>query len=203
MLRNIAQALSLVFHPFWMPMAGTFILLRHSQFLSMMPVEGQKAVYIIVASSTIGLPLLMFPLFWFRNKIRTLEMTERQERFIPLFVMAVFYFFSYNTLHNLGAPSLLSGFILGAFISVTLAAVVNVWWKVSLHGIGMGGILAVLTTILLLKQGSPESLFLQTMVYSGIVLSARLYLNQHNLWQIISGFTGGFLSILITLLFYY
>jgi membrane-associated phospholipid phosphatase len=168
----------------------------------MLPAEGHQAVYIIVASSTIGLPLLMFPIYWFRKNIKTLEMTERQERYIPLFIMAVFYFFSFHTLRNLSAPSLLSGYILGAFISVALAAVVNVWWKISLHGIGLGGIIALLTLIAFYRQGNPEGLFFQALIYSGIVLSARMYLNQHSLWQIVAGFACGFLSIFLTLLIY-
>jgi hypothetical protein len=202
MLNHIARAISLVFHPFWMPLAGVFILLNHSRLLDMLPAEGHKAVFIIVASSTIGLPLLMFPIFWFRKNIKTLEMTERQERYIPLFIMAVFYFFSFHTLRNLSAPALLSGFILGAFISVALAAAINIWWKISLHAIGLGGVVALLTLIAVYRQGYPEGLFFQALIYSGIVLTARMYLNQHSLWQIVAGFFCGFSAIFITLIVY-
>ncbi len=202
MLKHIARAISLVFHPFWMPIAGIFILLTHSRLAAILPAEGHQAVYIIVISSTIGLPLLMFPIYWFRKSIKTLEMSERQERYIPLFIMSVFYFFSFYTLRNLNAPSFLSGFILGAFVSVAVAAIVNVWWKISLHGIGFGGILALLTLMAFFQQGNPEGLFFQALIYSGVALSARMYLNQHTLWQIVAGFSCGFFSIFFTLLIY-
>lgn len=202
MIKTAAKSISILFHPFWMPLVGTFILLTQTNFLSLIPAEGQKAVYIIVASSTIGLPLLMFPLFWYRKKFKTLEMTDRQERYVPLFIMAVFYYFSFHTLSNLNAPALLNSFILGAFISVLLAAIVNIWWKISLHGIGLGGITGLLVAIVLLNQGSPEGIFFQTLIYTGIALSARLYLNQHNVRQITAGYAWGFLSILLTLIIF-
>lgn len=202
MIKTTAKATSILFHPFWMPLVGTFILLTQTKFLALIPIEGQRTIYIIVASSTIGLPLLMFPLFWYRKKFKTLEMTDRQERYIPLFIMAVFYYFSFNTLSNLNAPALLNGFILGAFISVLLAAIVNIWWKISLHGIGMGGITGLLVAIIVLNQGSPEVIFFQALLFTGIALSARLYLNQHNIYQIIGGYVWGFLSILMVLIIF-
>ena len=202
MLKTVAKAISILFHPIWMPLVGTYILLTQSKFLGLIPIEGQHAVYIIVASSTIGLPLLMFPLFWYRNKFKTLEMSAKQERYVPLVIMTVFYYFSFHTLSNLNAPALLSGFIFGSFISVFIAAIVNVWWKISLHAIGLGGITGLLVVIVLLNQGMPEKIFFQSIIYSGIALSARLYLNQHNMTQVLAGYACGFVSILTTLLLF-
>ncbi len=201
MLKNLTQAISFVFHPIWMPIVGTFIILNHSRLITLLPTEAHKVIYIIVGLSTIGLPLLMLPVFLFRKNIKTLQMTQKQERYIPLFVMAIFYFFSYHTLRNLNVPNMLSTFILGSFISVTIAAIVNIWWKISLHGIGLGGIIALLTLILVFHHGYPEGLFVQALIYTGIVFSARLYLNQHTLKQIVVGFLCGFLTISLTMVF--
>ena len=202
MIKTAAKSISILFHPFWMPLVGTFILLTQTKFLALIPPEGQRAIYIIVASSTIGLPLLMFPLFWYRKKFKTLEMTHRQERYVPLFIMAVFYYFSFHTLSNLNAPAMLNGYIFGAFISVLLAAIINIWWKISLHGIGVGGITGLLVAIILLNQGSPEMIFFQALLFTGITLSARLFLDQHNIRQIIGGYLWGFLSIFLTLIIF-
>ena len=121
MLKNLAQAVSVVFHPIWMPMIGAFILLNHSQLLMLLPSQVHKAIYIIIASSTIGFPLLMLPIFIFRKTFKMFQMTQKQERYVPLFVMAIFYFFSYYTLSRLNVPGILTGFILGVFISTSIA----------------------------------------------------------------------------------
>ncbi|MGI6479180.1 MAG: hypothetical protein ACOX0M_07025 [Salinivirgaceae bacterium] len=202
MLKNLAQAVSVVFHPIWMPIIGAFILLNHSQLLMLLPNQVHRAIYIIIASSTIGFPLLMLPIFIFRKTFKMFQMTQKQERYIPLFVMAIFYFFSYYTLSRLNVPGILTGFILGVFISTLIAAVVSIWWKISLHGVGLGGIVALLVLILLFRHGYPEGLFFQALIYTGIVLSARMYLQQHSLLQVVTGFLCGFLTISLTMLIY-
>lgn len=202
MLKNLANAFSILFHPFWMPLAGVFIILNHIQLMLVLPDEARKAIYIIVASSTIGLPMLIFPVYLFRNKFKALLMTQRQERYIPLLTMSIFYYFSYHALRNLNAPHILNSFMLGVFISVSIATIVNIWWKISLHAIGLGGILSLLTLILMYRQGHPEVIFFETLIISGIVLTARLYLRQHTLLQIVTGYLCGFITMSVTMTLY-
>ena len=201
MIKNLAKAISLVFHPLWMPLLGTYILLSGT-LLAILPYESKRLIYIIILTSTIGLPLAMLPFLYFRKKFKTLEMTERQERFVPLFIMSIFYFFSYYTLNNLNAPVLLTGYMLGAFVATILSAIINIWWKISLHLTGIGGITALLIIIIIFKQGYPENLFFQVVLFAGIVASARLQLNEHNIGQIIAGYIFGFLSVFITFLIF-
>ncbi len=201
-MRNLAQALSILFHPIWMPMVGTYVLLNFTQYLDLYSDDVHRIIYIIVFTSTIGLPLLMFPLYIYRKKIKGLELNERAERFIPLLVMAIFYFFSFYTLQNLNTPVMLNAFVLGIFIATVLTLAANFILKISLHAVGLGGITALLLYIPTFDKGNTELILMQALFFSGVVFSARIYLEQHTLRQISVGYAVGLISMFFTLILF-
>jgi len=104
-------------------------------------------------------------------------------------------------LRNIQAPEIISSFISGCFIATVTAAIINIWWKISLHAIGMGGITGLLVIITVLKFCYPENLIFQAILYSGIVATARLWLNTHNLLQIVAGYVLGYIIITVSILY--
>ena len=196
---NLSKAISILFHPLWMPILGTYILFTHT-LLAIINPSIQTAIYKIIAVSTIGMPLLILVFFWYLKKFKSLEMNEPKERFFPLIIISIFYLFSFFALYKVKVPEVLYGFMMGSFVSTVCAAIINLRWKISLHAIGMGGITALITLIALMKYISIESIFFQTVLISGVVLTARLWLNKHSIWQVIAGYLLGFFVISITIL---
>src|SRR5690606_9965888 len=87
-------------------------------------------------------------------------------------------------------------FVVMALVTVTvfLTLVINQFWKISAHGVGVGGALGIL---LLLHGWLPEPFMLFpilfTVVAGGAVLSARLALGAHTMKEVYVGFGLGFL----------
>lgn len=202
MLKLLAKALSIVFHPIVLPTLGVFVIFRSSFYMSMMDESGQNATYMIVFVSTFVLPLIMLSIFLLRKVIKSLEMTETQERFVPFLVTAIFYFFSYFTLYKLNAPGFIAAYILGAFIIVFLISFLTIKWKISAHAAGLGGLIGMMLALANLYYASTIFFFAQALIVTGLVTSARLILEEHNLKQIAAGFFMGVGVMLATIYFY-
>ncbi|PLX18279.1 MAG: hypothetical protein C0599_12380 [Salinivirgaceae bacterium] len=168
----------------------------------MMQQAEQNATYWIVFVSTFVLPMIMISLFLLRKVIKSLEMTETQERFVHFLVTAIFYFFSYFTLYKLHAPGFISAYILGAFIIVFLISFITIKWKISAHAAGLGGLIGMMLALANLYFASTIFFFAQALIVTGLVASSRLILEEHNLKQVAAGFLMGVGVMLSTIYFY-
>jgi hypothetical protein len=202
MLKLIAKALSIIFHPIVLPTLGVFVTFKSSFYLGMLDQQEQNALYLIVFVSTFVLPMIMISLFLLRKVIKSLEMTETQERFVPFLVTAIFYFFSYITLFKLNAPGFIAAYILGAFIIVFLISFITIKWKISAHAAGLGGLIGMMLALANLYYASTIYFFAQALIIAGLVATSRLILEEHNLKQISAGFFMGVGVMLGTIYFY-
>ncbi len=82
--------------------------------------------------------------------------------------------------------------MLAVFISVILASLINIRWKISLHMIGIGGLLGLLSALAYLYGLHINWILMTTILLAGIIGTARLYLNEHNPSQVYSGFMMGY-----------
>ena len=81
--------------------------------------------------------------------------------------------------------------MMGVLVSLFASFVINVFYKVSLHMVGVSG---ALTAIMLLVFVSPSDLsyyFLAMILLTGAVASARLYLGEHTIKEVYVGFLVG------------
>ena len=136
----------------------------------------------------------MIPFFMHNNLIRSWFMNERSDRIIPLIISTILYFVTTYIIFRFQVPNFLKSFFLAtAFLSLT-ATLINFWWKISLHAIGAGALLA-LVLILSFKMYTPLLWYLiPSILVAGLILSSRLQLNLHNPGQVWSGFLTGFLG---------
>ena len=180
--------LSIVFHPLWMPVLGTlFILFWSGLYITMLPIDVKRAILLIMGFCTVGLPVALF-LFYL---MRRWYISKRRERMLPLICTAIFYFIAYRTLHSIHTPFVIQKFVLASTIAVFLTSIISAFWKISLHGVGIGGVtgvIAAMTTV------SPVILpiLLLSIILSGVVGYARISLNAHSPSQYYAGVLLGF-----------
>ena len=197
-----ALALSFLFHPLLLISLGAFLIFRLDMVYNV--AISEKALLIYQAVVFIG--TFLFPLntiFILQKLLKnetSLFMEERQDRRLPLlisaiFILITFYVFTYKVGHL--APHLLRGFLLGTAASVMLASVINNWYKISLHAIGMGGIAG----LLIFMQGQAiidlRGILAAWLLISGLVLSARVFLGAHSPGQTYTGYLTGMVLIYI------
>jgi hypothetical protein len=127
-------------------------------------------------------------------------MNERRDRRIPLIISTILYIVSTYIIFRFKVPFFLKSFFLAvAFLSFT-ATLINFWWKISLHSIGAGAILA-LVVILSMRMYTPLLWYvIPVIIAGGLILSSRLQLNLHNPGQVWSGFFTGVLGFSLIVL---
>jgi hypothetical protein len=85
------------------------------------------------------------------------------------------------------------------FISAAVALVLNNNYKISMHGIGVGGLMGLMTVILFEGQLDSGLPYMIAVLISGAVMSARKIVSDHHWFDIITGFLLGFCTQLIAL----
>lgn len=191
MTKTFFNLISYLLHPAMITVAGVAVILNYSH-LALLPFDAKKAIFTIVALTTLFFPLAIIPIFYYQKIISGVTLSNRNERLLPIFLAAAFYYFGYFILHKYAAPVFLQHYLLAAFICVLLAAIIHIKWKISLHMIGIGGFIGLLSVLGFLYQIQLEWLLMLSIGAAGIVGTARLYLQEHNHAQIYMGFLLGF-----------
>jgi hypothetical protein len=120
-------------------------------------------------------------------------MERREERLVPFMVNAVMMLIAYYMLRKLMVPKTYYLLMLGAAASVIIAIMVNFKWKISIHMIGIGGLIGAffgMSTFLFVDLRVP---ILFCLLIAGLLGTARLTLGAHRPSQVYAGFAVGFL----------
>jgi hypothetical protein len=163
---------------------------------------------------TAVIPMISVLLMVALNMVSSIMMEEKSERIGPLLLVMVLYFWVYYNLSNSNdVPTIFSTFLLGVVIALALAFVINVLDKISLHTVGMGGLVGMLMITMGLFGANGivvggytvglGVLLIIGVVIAGLVGTARLALGAHDKVQIYAGYLVGFLSQLVALKFYF
>jgi hypothetical protein len=131
--------------------------------------------------------------------IGNIQMDERKDRFIPLIISALSYYFGLYLINKLPfhVPVFIKLLVAGSLILILLNLFINIKWKISAHLIGIGGLLAFVFAFSIVFYAHLMDVIILLSVLSGVVAVARLNLQAHNPAQVYSGFSLGFTGMLI------
>ena len=186
----LLKSVSYLFHPLWMPLAGTLLYFLVSP--RFFPINVIKAKILAVAIMTVFIPVVFFFMLKTLGKVSSHYLEEVKERKWPLVLYAGLAFIVMKfVLNSFDYPELYY-FFFGIFIS-SLAGLSLVYLniKASLHMIGLGGLLAFLILLSLhfsLNLVYTISFFVAVL---GLTASSRLYLKAHNSSEITIGILLG------------
>lgn len=188
-----ARFLSYLFHPLLMPLYATAILFNTNNYLAhAINPAAEKIIYLIVFATTYLLPSLTAMLLLQHGKIQSLQMEQLRERNIPFLTTAVFYIACFYLLQKIPMVHVLGYAILGAAISIFISFLINLKWKISIHMVGIGGLMGLLYVF---SQQLHFNLLIPVAVVAivaGALGSARLAISNHVPAQIYTGFILGF-----------
>jgi len=198
-----AQLFSYLFHPLLLPTYGIFLLLNSGTHLDLLIPAFKDAIYVVVIICTMVLPISLLPLFRYFNIVESIYMSSNRERIFPLLITAVFFYVGYYFLLQLRyVPSTITSFMFGSCLSVALALLVTVRWKISAHLVGIGGVCGAIVALFLLFGIEIRPMLLILIAITAAVASSRLYLNEHNPLQVYSGFFLGFATVITSMLLF-
>jgi len=199
---KLTQLISILFHPMFMPILALHLTLLTLPSLAFTLTQNLLLIYGILIFSTMVLPLIS--IFWLmqKGKVSSLEMSNHKERSLPLFKTVIWMSFGYYLLQNLlFYTPILKAELLGAILIILLAAIISKFWKISLHLLGIGGVVGVFIALQII-HGDFLYLLLVFILLSGLLGVARIKQKAHNYAQVYAGFLVGLSVELITLLLY-
>ena len=201
-MKKSAQIISILFHPLLMPALGFLILFNSGTYLAYLPVEYKKMILLIVILCTMVIPLSMIPFFLYQKIIFSVQMSERRERYIPLVLSFLLFFFCFYLLQRIQIPPAYHAFSLGCMISVMAACIITSKWKISAHMIGCGGITGLIAYLIFYLHVNLEIYLIIIVLVAGITGTARMVLNTHKSSEIYSGFLVGFAVVSLVMFVY-
>lgn len=192
MEKKLAMAISVIFQPIFVPLYSLIILFNADTYITYaVQPEVKKFIFLITLLNTVILPMGVFYYFYRAKLIESFQMHTAKERSLPFLSTLVFHMSTFYLFTKAPMPSLFQNLVMGAAISVSTAFVINLKWKVSIHMLGMGGIVGTFIGMVLRYQVNAVPLVMALVILSGIVGYARLKLNAHTPLQVYVGFVLG------------
>ena len=196
MNNKLAHFFSYILHPLLMPTYGYLILLFTNTYINFaIRPQGKMLLISLIAILTFVLPSSLILMLKKANYISNIELDKKEERTLPFIIVSIFYFITFFTFKNYQIPSLFYLFILSGFISLVLTLIINLFWKISAHMIGIGSLTAALIAVSIFYKVNYIAYIVIFVILSGILGASRLKLEAHKPSQIYIGFAMGFFSI--------
>jgi hypothetical protein len=197
--RFFAHLFSVVFHPlFIVAYLFAFLTYIHPDAFSGIDPHVRLLRLLTVLLSTVAFPGLTLFISWRLKLLQSLKLQNRQDRIVGYLVAMFFYWWVWYVMHNLAdVPAVATRFLLGSFLAICGGWMCNIFYKISMHAIAMGGLVAF---FLLFSGQDPyaSGLYLSVVVLiAGAVCTARLIVSNHNYFQIVTGLLIGALAQLV------
>ena len=191
---------STVLLPLFMPSFGVFLVLWVSV-MCLLPMGTRITVLVVVFGITCVLPVLVIGLLHHRGLISDKRLDKRHERFIPYIFAALCYAGATAYLSHIHSPMWFTMFMAGGTLACVVSLVVNLWWKISAHMAGIGGLVALLYQIHVqgLSAFNLFGLLCFTILLAGVLGTSRIALRKHDLLQVLAGFANGYASVTLVM----
>ncbi|MEM6771699.1 MAG: hypothetical protein AAF597_14035, partial [Bacteroidota bacterium] len=142
-----AYVLSGLFHPLLIATYMYVLLLLINPFLfgsNGFVSHSAMLTLLMMVLYTFVIPLVSVLIMWALNMVSSVMMEERMERIGPMLLVMILYFWvCYNLVNNGDTPIIFSAFLTGVANALSIAFVINVADKISLHTLGMGGLVGM------------------------------------------------------------
>lgn len=192
---------SYIFHPLWMPFAGSLLYFVLTP--RFFPVGVIQAKLLAIAIITLFIPIVFYFLLKNLGKVSTVFLSDVSERKWPLFFFILLVLMVLKQILNLyNYPALYYYFVGILFSSLTCLILVYLRFKVSLHMVGLTGFTVFLLALSIYYRINLVATIAFLVMALGLTASSRLYLKAHTGTELIFGFFIGLLPQIIVLNFW-
>jgi hypothetical protein len=193
-LRGAAKVISYLFHPLFIPVYFGWFLIY---VLRLFPAaDGFRQTMLLVqffVSYTL-LPLVTVLISKALGFIDTIYLKTQKDRIIPYIASMIFYFWMWYVSNNLGFPGESVAFSLAAFLAICFGVFVNSFFKVSMHALSMGVVVAWFFLFSFNSTANLGFYLSLALLIAGIVCTARLMVEAHRPFDIYAGLFLGALA---------
>ncbi len=162
------------------------------------------SLLVLIFVGTFAVPSLLIYYLFRSGYVQSLYLNTLTDRRLPFFLTALVYLFlAYLFAFRMEGISSLApeiGILIGGIaVSILLVGIISLSWQISAHGVGIGGVVGIVSSMML--RFSITDLFfplLLLVLLMGFVASARLKLNAHTPAQVSAGLTLGLIVSFMT-----
>lgn len=188
---RMAQTLSLVFHPLWMPLI-IYMSVRTIDPYYIAPSQADYFVFLLLGVNIVAPAVSMLVMIRY-GMLTSIELRNRKERFGPYLLVIFYYVLSYFMLRWKGPylPDTVFSFFLSVIVSLAISLSINSVWKISVHMLAQGGVFGTLLALNVIHPNLDTLYPALSLLMAGVTGYSRLYLDAHTHGQVYAGFCLG------------
>ncbi len=203
MIKHAASIISVVFHPLFVGvMMAAYLIYGHPDYFAGFYPQEKLLKLLAVINKNVFFPLLVVVLLKALRFSDSVLLKTQKERIVPYIASITFFFWTYHVFKNQpGTPLVLVNMCRGMFFTSAAALLLNNYFKISMHGMGVGGAVGLMLFTLIdgtLQTGTP---LLLAFLIAGAVLTARKVVSDHSWFDLLTGFILGMISQLLPIWF--
>lgn len=195
-----ARVVSMIFTPFYLPILGLAALFFLS-YLNLYQPGYKFLVLAVVYFFTILLPTFLIHLYRNYHGWSLIELGSKERRVVPYVISILCYFTCLHIMEQMHIPFFMRSIVVVALLIQTICALINVWWKISTHMAGIGGVAGTLFVFSEVFHFNPLWWTCLVLIIAGVLGTSRMILRQHTLPQVVVGFTIGVVCAIVGIIF--
>ena len=199
-MRFLAQTISIALHPLCMPLLTLMMLLATDGYLAHR-LGLFSYLFVLLFINTIA-PAVSLWMLMRRGVISDYDIRSRQERPWPFLLVLAYQVMAWLLVHDqsqLDIPVFYQNLFLSLVVSIGLAWLVTLRFKVSMHMLAQGGLMAIHSHVVLRTGMMSDGWLVALILTAGLVGWSRLTLKAHSLSELYTGYALGFVSVWLTL----
>lgn len=196
LLRYAASFVSWLFHPLLLGLYMCIYLVYYQpDYFTGIGLKDRGQTVLIYTINSVFFPLVAVMLCKALGFIQSFYLNTAKERIILYSITMIFFFWTFYVFHNKpGMPPVMAKMTLGIFLAVSADFVANIYFKISMHATGAGGLAGLLVMVLFTSSGFIGYPLAVAILIAGLVCTARLIVSDHSMKEIVFGFASGFLG---------
>jgi hypothetical protein len=202
MLEKLSKIISHIFHPLLAPTVGFLVLFYSGTYLSYLPFNIKTWITSIVFVCTFFMPLMFILFLRYQEIINNIQMKKKKDRYLPIIITFFLSVFCFYLIRRIDIPSMFYSFMLGGLLTLLITFFITIWFKISIHMVGLGGLMALIIFISFYLKVNLSFYLILVILFAGITGTARLHLKAHTPVEVYSGFVMGFAVVLSTMILY-
>jgi hypothetical protein len=189
----IAKLVSYLFHPLLVGVyMAVYMIYINPVFFNYTDPKVRLLSLATIVNNNFVFPVIVVLLLKGLGFIQSIYLNTQKERIVPYMACIIFFFWTWYVFYNRsGVAQPVKDMLQGIFYASIIGMVANIYFKISMHAIGMGGLIGMMLMVLfdgLMLSGLP---LMSAILLTGLVITSRLIASDHQKGDVAAGFLVG------------
>ena len=198
-MKIAAKFISFILHPLLVCVYMAFYVIYINPYYFQYSTPLNKFFQLVtVANNNFVFPVLVVLLLKGLGFNESIYLRTQKERIVPYMACIIFFFWTWYVFYNnVEIPQVLKDAMQGVFYAAIAGSIANIYIKISMHAMGMGGLLGMIVVILFDGHLYHLLPLVASVLLTGIVISARMVASDHKNGDLLIGLITGFVAQMV------